>query len=249
MGRHGWFDEMMRFYDRYLKGTRRRRCRTRRSRCETSDGKWRSETRGRRPTRSRHDAALQPGTYTDDAQNNGTADGGTAATAQGVWTFSPPLAHDAHLAGVPKVTVDASTDAARTPTSSADVYDIDANGNATLDQPRHLPARRRGPDPLRPVRQRLEAARRSPPRRAAHRRRTPSGGCTGRRSSRSPSARLDLAAVALVRARRRHRGRSLDQARHLQGRRAVRGARSDDRRGDRPIVRAARSTGRVQLTS
>jgi len=97
---------------------------------ETSDGTWRSEAQWPPADASSLTTALKSGSYTDDAQNNGTAEGGTP-NGQGIWTFSPPLAHDAHLAGVPRVSVNASI---TLPDANlvADVYDVDSVGRATL---------------------------------------------------------------------------------------------------------------------
>jgi hypothetical protein len=66
---------------------------------ETSDGTWRSEP----PADSAPVATiLNGGTYADDGTNNAAGDGAGA----GIWTVSPPLGADAHLAGVPQVAVD-----------------------------------------------------------------------------------------------------------------------------------------------
>ena len=129
MGRHGWFDEVMRFYEQHLRGVAPA-VQDPPIAVETSDGSWRSEAQWPPADAAPLSTALQPGSYTDDAQNNGTADGGSP-NGQGIWTFSPPLAHDAHLAGVPKVTVNA---AITLPDANlvADVYDVDSGGRATL---------------------------------------------------------------------------------------------------------------------
>ena len=129
MGRHGWFDEVMRFYDQHLLGVAPS-VQDPPVAVETSDGTWRSEAQWPPADASALSTPLRPGAYTDDAQNNGTADGGTP-NGQGIWTFSPPLAHDAHFAGVPKVTVDASI-ALPDANLVADVYDVDSGGQATL---------------------------------------------------------------------------------------------------------------------
>jgi predicted acyl esterase len=128
MGRHGWFDEVMRFYDQYLRGVVPSVADPAIA-VETSDGSWRSEARWPPADAASATTALKPGSYTDDAQNSGTGDGGSAGA--GIWTFSPPLAHDAHLAGIPKVTVNASI---TLPDANlvADVYDVDSGGKATL---------------------------------------------------------------------------------------------------------------------
>jgi predicted acyl esterase len=126
MGRHGWFDEVMRFYDEYLRGEAPSVADPPVA-VETSDGSWRSESQWPPADAASVTTALKPGSYTDDAQNNGTGDG----AGTGIWTFSPPLAHDAHLAGIPKLTVNASI---TLPDANlvADVYDVDAGGRATL---------------------------------------------------------------------------------------------------------------------
>ena len=55
-------------------------------------------------------AALKPGSYSDDATNNGedadTTFGGVGPFGEGVWTFSPPFQYEVHLGGVPHITVD-----------------------------------------------------------------------------------------------------------------------------------------------
>jgi predicted acyl esterase len=129
MGRHGWFDEVMRFYDQYLRGVAPSVADPPVA-VETSDGTWRSSDSWPPADASGLSTALRPGSYTDDGQNNGTAEGGSR-NGQGIWTFSPALTHDAWFAGVPRVTIDAS---AALPDANlvADVYDVDSAGRATL---------------------------------------------------------------------------------------------------------------------
>ena len=43
MGRAGWFDEVMRFYDRFLKGDDADACTDPPIAVQTNDGKWRAE--------------------------------------------------------------------------------------------------------------------------------------------------------------------------------------------------------------
>ncbi|WP_053227253.1 CocE/NonD family hydrolase [Solirubrobacter soli] len=125
MGRAGWFDEVMRFFDAHVKGETVASDPP--NAVQTSDGTWRSEASWPPADSTPLSTALNGGTYTDDAQNNGT--GGGAGT--GIWTVSPPLAQDAHFAGVPKLTVDVAKAAARA-NLVVDVYDIDGAGSATL---------------------------------------------------------------------------------------------------------------------
>jgi uncharacterized protein len=125
MGRQGWFDETMRFFDRYLKGATVADDPA--IAVETSDGSWRAEDAWPPADSTPVDTTLNPGSYTDDAQNNGTGDG----AGTGIWTISPRLADDAHFAGVPKLSVDVSSAPDRA-NLTADVYDIDSGNNATL---------------------------------------------------------------------------------------------------------------------
>ncbi|MEA2467579.1 MAG: uncharacterized protein QOJ57_1705 [Thermoleophilaceae bacterium] len=134
MGREGWFEESMRFYDRHLKGATVPDDPP--IEVETNDGKWRSEDAwppaDSLPVKT---TKLNTGTYSDDGQNNGedadTNIGGVGPFGLGVWTFSPPLAYTAHLSGLPRVTVDVDVPAPEA-NLVADVYDVDKDNNATL---------------------------------------------------------------------------------------------------------------------
>jgi uncharacterized protein len=102
---------------------------------ESSDGKWRGE-RSWPPSDARtYAAALRPGTYTDDATNNGTKAGGPpndqGPNGQGIWTFSPKFTHLVRFAGVPRVTVDQQS-SFQNANLTVDVYDLDSQNEATL---------------------------------------------------------------------------------------------------------------------
>ena len=127
---HPWFDEVMRFYDRYVKGLTEPRDPT--ISVETSDGSWRAETQWPPADSLGYTSKLRPGTYTD-TYNDGSAEGnGPPDTlGQGDWTISKPLAYPAHLSGVPTVKVDV-TSPVPDANLSVDVYDIDAKDNALL---------------------------------------------------------------------------------------------------------------------
>ena len=230
MGRHGWFDEVMRFYDQYLRGEAPSVVRIPPVAVETSDGSWRSRgpvAAGRRLL-GLHGARSPARTPTTPRT---TAPATAARTGTGIWTFSPPLAHDAHLAGIPKVTVNASIVLARR-------------------EPRRRRLRRR----LRRQGDARSAAARTCCRAAARCRFDLYGDdwkLPGRPSRRRAAHLVELRVVAAPpdaaaghgRARASislpwrsceggagDRGRPLDQARLLQGLRALHGRRSDDRR-------------------
>src|SRR5215213_1575981 len=126
MGRAGWFDEVMRFYDRFLKGVTPT-VEDPPVAVQTNDGVWRAEQQWPPADAADYTTALRTGTYTDD----GTADStGTSATS-GIWTVSRPLAHDVHLSGSGTAVVDVST---QLPNANlvVDVYDLDENGRGPL---------------------------------------------------------------------------------------------------------------------
>ena len=129
MGRATWFDEVMRFYDQHLKGIEPTVADAPVV-VQTSDGNWRAEQQWPPADSRDFTTALNPGAYTDHGMNNGTEQG-YPETGDGVWTFSPPVAHDAHFAGVPRVALDVETQA---PDANlvVNLYDLDGENDATL---------------------------------------------------------------------------------------------------------------------
>jgi putative CocE/NonD family hydrolase len=125
MGRAGWFDEVMRFYDRFLKGSKSR-VRDPMIAVQTNDGKWRGEEVWPPKDSTGYTSELLPGTYTDDGD-----DSLSATDPAGVWTISPPVPYDAHLSGSGHVDVDVSTTLPRA-NLVVDVYDLDPSGTGPL---------------------------------------------------------------------------------------------------------------------
>jgi uncharacterized protein len=125
MGRAGWYDEVIRFYDRFLKGEEPA-VEDPAFAVQTNDGKWRGEDQWPPVDTVRFTSDLRSGTYNDDGQGLQWGSGATS----GIWTISPPLAHDAHLAGSPEAVVELSTPV---PNSNVvvSVYDIAPDGKAT----------------------------------------------------------------------------------------------------------------------
>jgi uncharacterized protein len=130
MGRAGWFAEVMRFYDRFLKGI---------SptigdppvAVQTNDGKWRSEAQWPPVDRANYTTALRAGRYTDTAQSYATGAADDSTATSGVWTVSQPLPYDLHLAGSGTMVVDVSTTLPHA-NLAVDVYDLSANGTGPL---------------------------------------------------------------------------------------------------------------------
>ena len=133
MGRRGFFNEVMRWFDRYVAGRSLKKAPMNHDpkiAVESSDGKWRAEKAW--PPRDSRAATikLRGGSYRDDGQNEGTAEGGPP-NGEGIWTFSPVFKHRVHFAGVPHVRLDAG---APLPQGNLviDVYDIGTKKRATL---------------------------------------------------------------------------------------------------------------------
>lgn len=125
MGRPGWFDEVMRWYDHFLKGAPAPSDPP--VVVQTSDGTYRAEQAWPPADAVALTSTLRPGSYTDDASNSGTGEG----SGNGIWTISKPLAHDAWFAGEPELTADVKTLLPRA-NLVANVYDIAPDGRATM---------------------------------------------------------------------------------------------------------------------
>ena len=126
MGRAGWFDEVMRFYDRFLKGTTPT-VQDPPVAVQTNDGKWRAEDVWPPADAKGYTSKLRAGSYTDDGSGSATGSSDT----EGVWTISPRLTHAAHLAGSGRAVIDVAT---TRPNANlvVDVYDLDEFGIGPL---------------------------------------------------------------------------------------------------------------------
>jgi predicted acyl esterase len=126
MGRKGWFDEVIRWYNQFLAGGPADTVDPPFAIQSVTTGKWRPELQWPPADATTYTSDLGSGTYTDDAQSSATGDSG-----DGVWTVSKPLPYAVHMAGAPVITADVSSGA---PNSNlvADVYDLDATGKGPL---------------------------------------------------------------------------------------------------------------------
>src|SRR4051794_16655344 len=135
-GRAGWFDEVRRFYARFLKGTPPAVAAPPVA-VQTNDGVWRAEQQWPPADAAGYTTQLRPGAYSD----NGTAD---KTDSNGVWTVSQPLPHAVHLSGFGQAVVNV---AALLPNANlvVDVYDLDANGRGPLITRQGYLIRKSGP--------------------------------------------------------------------------------------------------------
>ena len=130
MGRAGWFDEVMRHYDRFLKGIAPT-IGDPPIAVQTNDGKWRSEAQWPPADRSDYSTALRAGSYNDNAQSYPTGSSDDPTATSGVWTISKPLPYDLHLAGSGTMVVNVTTTLPNA-NLAVDVYDLDGNGTGPL---------------------------------------------------------------------------------------------------------------------
>jgi uncharacterized protein len=128
MGRAGWFDEVMRYYDKYLKGVEPT-VQDPNFAVQTNDGVWRGEAKWPPADSTNYTSDLRSGTYADTAQS--AAWGTDSNATSGVWTISPALPYAAHMTGSPSLTVDVGSQLPRA-NLVADIYDIDASGKGVL---------------------------------------------------------------------------------------------------------------------
>jgi predicted acyl esterase len=126
MGRAGFFDEVMRFYDQFLKGIAPT-VQDPPIAVQTNDGKWRAEASWPPSDATGYTSPLRAGSYTD----GGSGDATQTSDTDGVWTISPRLPYDAHLSGSGRAVVDVAT---TRPNANlvVDVYDLDEYGIGPL---------------------------------------------------------------------------------------------------------------------
>lgn len=120
VGREGFIDEAMDWFDHYLKGLPL--VEHPGAEIQDNEGAWRSEQQWPPADATEYAVPLKPGAYADD---------GSTSEARGTWSITQPAPYDLRIAGTPRLRVDVSTQA---PLSNliAQVYDIDDSGIATL---------------------------------------------------------------------------------------------------------------------
>ena len=143
-----FIDEAFRWFDRYLLGKD--------ARVEDDppavvqqghDGRWRSEPEWPPRDASYYELPLNEGSYTDGPGNKGEPGWRGGPECQeprggcvpgvpqgvGVWTFTRPFPHDAHIAGTPRLTLAVEQSASPVQTVAL-LYDIDPDNQAAFIQ-------------------------------------------------------------------------------------------------------------------
>lgn len=129
MGQDTFVEQMMDFFDFHVKGLSADEAPTQLDPAvEVQDnlGRYRAEEAWPPADMESIETQLNLGTYTDDGNNRGS---GTSA-GDGIWSISQELPHDVWLAGEP--IIEAAAFAIPRSNFTANVYEIDASGKATL---------------------------------------------------------------------------------------------------------------------
>jgi predicted acyl esterase len=129
IGRDGYYLELMRFFDRHLKGEAV--ADDPNFRIQDNRGRWRTEEQWPPADAAPFSMSLKGGEFADQPDNSAEDNGLVGTPGHGTWTVSQPLPYTVHLSGVPKVTLDVAVTGPRT-NAIALLYDIDADNKATL---------------------------------------------------------------------------------------------------------------------
>jgi predicted acyl esterase len=124
VGREGFMDEAMNWFDHYLKGQPLKKLP--KHEIQDGDGKWRTEASYPPADAVGRVMPLKPGSYVDTRGNSARAPQG------GVWSVSQPAPHDVRLAGLTKLTVEATTSSPLGGNLVGLVYDVAEDGSARL---------------------------------------------------------------------------------------------------------------------
>ena len=124
VGREGFMGEAMNWFDHYLKGKPLKKLP--KHEVQDGDGKWRTEAAYPPADAVGRTMPIKPGAYDDERGNTATK------PTNGSWTVSQPAPHDVRLAGLTKITVDATTSNPLGGNLVGLLYDVAADGNARL---------------------------------------------------------------------------------------------------------------------
>lgn len=127
VGREGFLDESFRFLDRHVRGLRTAKDPAVTVQSGNGEGRWRAEAVWPPADARRWVMPVRTGSYVDEPGNSG--DGSSAG--RGHWSVTRPLPHAAHLAGEVELAADVTTSLPGAHVV-AHVYDVDADGTATL---------------------------------------------------------------------------------------------------------------------
>ena len=124
IGREGFMDEAMNWFDHYLKGKPLKKLP--KHEIQDGDGQWRTEASYPPADAVGRTMPIKPGSYVDERGNSANA------PTNGFWTVSQPTPHDVRLAGLTKMTVEATTSTPLGGNLVGLLYDVAPDGSARL---------------------------------------------------------------------------------------------------------------------
>lgn len=124
VGREGFMDEAMNWFDHYLKGQPLKKLP--KHEIQDGDGAWRTEASYPPADAVGRTMPLKPGSYVDERGNS------ARTPTNGTWSVSQPAPHDARLAGLTKLTVEATTSTPLGGNLVGLLYDVAEDGQARL---------------------------------------------------------------------------------------------------------------------
>ncbi len=125
VGREGFMGEAMNWLDHYLKGMPLKKLP--KHEIQDGDGTWRTEAVYPPADARGRTMGIKPGSYKDQRGNSASNPVGS-----GTWSVSQPAPHDVRLAGLTKLTVDATTSSPLGGNLVGLLYDVAQDGSARL---------------------------------------------------------------------------------------------------------------------
>ena len=124
VGREGFMDEAMNWFDHYLKGKPLKKLP--KHEIQDGDGQWRTEASYPPADAVARTMPIKPGSYADERGNS------ASNPTNGFWTVSQPSPHDVRLAGLTKLTVEATTSTPLGGNLVGLLYDVAPDGSSRL---------------------------------------------------------------------------------------------------------------------
>jgi predicted acyl esterase len=124
VGREGFMDEAMNWFDHYLKGKPLKKLPA--VEVQDGDGSWRSEQAWPARDAKMRTMPVKAGTYVDDDENS------ARTPSSGTWSVSQPAPYDVRISGLPKLTVKATTATPAGAPLIAQLYDVAPDNSSRL---------------------------------------------------------------------------------------------------------------------
>jgi uncharacterized protein len=124
VGREGFLAEAMNWFDHHLKGLPLAKLPN--HAVQDGDGAWRSEATYPPADGVGRALPVKPGSYVDERGNS------ASNPANGTWSVSQPAPHDVRIAGLPRLTVEATTSTPLGGNLVALLYDLAPDGSSRL---------------------------------------------------------------------------------------------------------------------